>query len=82
MSPEIKLVPSVPTHQLHRVERVLLGLDDLARLGVRISRQTAWRWMHSRKMPMRAVITGARNERLMWWSDQIAAWLAERKASR
>jgi predicted DNA-binding transcriptional regulator AlpA len=68
---------SIPPHQVS--PRLLLGLEDLAALGVRISRQPAWRWFHSGKMPKPVSISGSPNERLKWAASDIEEWLRTRR---
>jgi prophage regulatory protein len=59
--------------------RRLLNFKQLLDLGIRFSREHLWRLEAAKKFPRRLCLSP---QKVVWYEDEILAWLAERDAER
>jgi prophage regulatory protein len=57
----------------------LLSFKQLLEIGVRFSREHLWRLEAANKFPRRLYLSP---QKVVWYEDEILAWLAERDAER
>ena len=60
-------------------QRRLLTFKQLQEIGIRFSREHLWRLEAAGKFPRRLYLSP---QKVVWWEDEIFAWLAERAAER
>jgi prophage regulatory protein len=60
-------------------QRRLLNYKDLRAIGISFSREHLWRLEAANKFPRRIYLS---RQKVVWYEDEILAWLAERNAER
>ena len=65
--------------QTTNTPRRLLTFKQLLEIGIRFSREHIWRLEAASKFPRRIYLSP---QKVVWFEDEILAWLAERDAER
>lgn len=60
-------------------QQVILGREDLQKIGISVSNSSLLRWEHAGRFPRRIRMAGTS---VAWLKSEIEAWISERAVER